>query len=1080
MSRKPDDNTVRGWWGALAAVARRPRGDRFRVEQLEDRSVPATFVVANAADAGAGSLRDAIAQANALPDADQITFDAAVFGTPQTITLASGTLTVAGPVQIVGPGASLLTITQGAGGQRLFTIDNGSPGVVDVGLSGATLTGGSSTGDGGAILSNENLTLADAVFTGNTAAGRGGAIYQTAGLLTIQRATLANNTAASGGAVQTAQGASLFLDASTVRANSATGFGGGVYTAGGGAIQNSTIHANQAGGDGGGVFNEAPLPGPTLTIRNSTVSSNRAGGNGGGVANENNGDLALVSTILGDNTAGFGADLFSNLAATARADFSLVENPNGFGVLPGGNNLLGVDPLLTPIADNGGPTLTQQLQIGSPALNVGSNPAGLAFDQRGPGFPRLVFSQVDMGAVEGCTPRITVSGADLVIDGCPDPDVILIAPGSAPGFVAVTTDGNFRGQFPVTGAIIVNADAGDDTITVDAAILLPTQLSGGEGNDVVTGGGGPSVLNGDAGADRLVGNAQADALSGGAGNDTLDGGAGGDVLNGNDGADVVVGGDGDDTLTGGTGDDTLTGGTGNDTLTGDAGNDGIDGGTGDDVLNGVGGADALTGGDGADVLDGGSENDRLDGGNGADVVRGGAGDDAVNGNDGADQLAGGDGADVLQGGSGNDSLAGDGGTDRLSGNDGDDVLDGGAGVDLVNGDAGDDDLAGGSGEDTLNGGLGIDRADGGSGDDVVNGNDGDDDLFGGTGQDRVFGGAGEDLVSGGDNNDRLEGGAGGDLLDGGDGADVLRGGDDADILDGDADAGSPLGTGPRLVSFGEGDDQLFGDAGNDELFGAGGDDQLTGGDGADDLRADESRTGRTFTGDDVLDGGGGNDLLVGGAGDDVYRFENNWRIDFMQELAGGGRDVLDFTRLTRRVTFQLGSDSLPANAVAIVNGTTDASQIQAALDGVFRAIGADLSRSKEFPASLARGALLFDTDQIESLLGGSGDDTVRFVEDGQAPQASFDGKGGVDSLDYTLSNLDSIAVNLAAGVATGLASVRNVEQVFATSPVTPAPPDDGGVVILAGEAKRRGPSISSTLEEKTSAALDKPLVESTV
>jgi hypothetical protein len=61
------------------------------------------------------------------------------------------------------------------------------------------------------------------------------------------------------------------------------------------------------------------------------------------------------------------------------------------------------DPRLGPLQDNGGPTLTHAPLPGSPLLSAGDNgsAAGLEFDQRGPGFPRILDGVVDIGAVEG-------------------------------------------------------------------------------------------------------------------------------------------------------------------------------------------------------------------------------------------------------------------------------------------------------------------------------------------------------------------------------------------------------------------------------------------------------------------------------------------------------------------------------------------------------------------------------------------------------------------------------------------------------------------------------------------------------
>jgi hypothetical protein len=83
------------------------------------------------------------------------------------------------------------------------------------------------------------------------------------------------------------------------------------------------------------------------------------------------------------------------------ATFSLIGNTARATLGPGSaNNLLNRDPLLGPLADNGGPTLTHALLPGSPAINAGSNLSNLTTDQRQAGFPRVFESAVDIGAFE--------------------------------------------------------------------------------------------------------------------------------------------------------------------------------------------------------------------------------------------------------------------------------------------------------------------------------------------------------------------------------------------------------------------------------------------------------------------------------------------------------------------------------------------------------------------------------------------------------------------------------------------------------------------------------------------------------
>ena len=63
-------------------------------------------------------------------------------------------------------------------------------------------------------------------------------------------------------------------------------------------------------------------------------------------------------------------------------------------------DLLDIDPLLGPLADNGGPTLTMALLPGSPAIDAGDNTDAPEWDQRGPGLPRIVDGTIDIGAFE--------------------------------------------------------------------------------------------------------------------------------------------------------------------------------------------------------------------------------------------------------------------------------------------------------------------------------------------------------------------------------------------------------------------------------------------------------------------------------------------------------------------------------------------------------------------------------------------------------------------------------------------------------------------------------------------------------
>jgi hypothetical protein len=172
----------------------------------------------------------------------------------------------------------------------------------------------------------------------------------------------------------------------------------------------STISGNTANLSGGGINLYANL---ATELDNSTVSNNSgASGRTGGVrfstaAGLANPTLKLVSSILANSAAGT-VDCGAIPAVNVDSTDSLGEAIAGNCTLVGSGNLSGVDPVLGPLAFNGGPTRTHALLAGSPAINAGTNPIPLGTDQRGAGFPRAVGAATDMGAYE-FSPGITPS-----------------------------------------------------------------------------------------------------------------------------------------------------------------------------------------------------------------------------------------------------------------------------------------------------------------------------------------------------------------------------------------------------------------------------------------------------------------------------------------------------------------------------------------------------------------------------------------------------------------------------------------------------------------------------------------------
>ncbi len=336
------------------------------------------------------SLREAIQIANSRPGKDTITFASTMNG--QTILLGGSEIAITEALTIDGPGANLITVDAGNGtddvfntgdGHRIFSINDGIAGTFfEVDISGLRLTGGDIAGSGGAILSNESLTLNDSILAGNAATGSGGAILSgNDAILNISRTTIADNrTGDDGGGIATFGTADIAN--STISGNIAIDNGGGVhsYYYDQTTIRSSTISGNTAH-RGGGVFNRSG----TVNISESTITLNHASFFGGGIARINsNGAMNVTSSIVAGNSAGS----FDNVG--------LGLNTDTFNVLSG-------DPLLGPLADNGGPTKTHALLFGSPAIDAGDPaivPSGSEFDQRGGPFRRVMGTKIDIGAVE--------------------------------------------------------------------------------------------------------------------------------------------------------------------------------------------------------------------------------------------------------------------------------------------------------------------------------------------------------------------------------------------------------------------------------------------------------------------------------------------------------------------------------------------------------------------------------------------------------------------------------------------------------------------------------------------------------
>jgi hypothetical protein len=268
-------------------------------------------------------------------------------------------------------------------------------------IRGCTIADNTALQQGGGLASSNNaMTVDRSVISGN-ASTDGGGIHQVDGTLRLTSSTVSGNRAQLGGGVQIdANSGPSIIRGCTIAFNSANK-GGGLYGVASLAvtIQNSTISGNTASQGGGlSLF----LTNSPWVIQICTIAFNRGDSEGGGI-HFNFAVATLESTIVANNSAPEGRDLFSTEALDFfTLNFSLVRSTTGASVILDQTSidLEGKDPLLAPLANNGGPTQTHALKKGSPCINRGSNPANLTTDQRGGLFKRKLGIQVDIGAYE--------------------------------------------------------------------------------------------------------------------------------------------------------------------------------------------------------------------------------------------------------------------------------------------------------------------------------------------------------------------------------------------------------------------------------------------------------------------------------------------------------------------------------------------------------------------------------------------------------------------------------------------------------------------------------------------------------
>jgi hypothetical protein len=343
----------------------------------------ATITVANANDSGAGSLRQAIAEAS---PGETIVLPASA----SHYAVTSAELVIAKSLTITGAGARSTVIDAMGSAHRVLEVTAGT-----VTISGVTITGAhEALEDAGGIEieGSSDVTLENVSVSGNTVKESDG--YDA-------------------GAIETSHDSTLTIEASTIASN--VGYNGGALWIGGTAvITDSTIVGNRGGsrtsnGDAGAIDNG----GGSITLLNDTIAGNECF-NGPGCGGAILGAATAKNTIIAENLAGSEHSeevVTSNCSGAITSTGPNLENGSECDFAAHGG-LSSTNPMLGPLANNGGETETEAPLAGSPAIDAGTNTGCPTTDQRGVARPQ--GATCDIGAYELAPPSALTSSASAV------------------------------------------------------------------------------------------------------------------------------------------------------------------------------------------------------------------------------------------------------------------------------------------------------------------------------------------------------------------------------------------------------------------------------------------------------------------------------------------------------------------------------------------------------------------------------------------------------------------------------------------------------------------------------------------
>ena len=425
---------------------------------------------------GQVSLREAIYYAATDSPNTTITFDAALDGA--TITLDGAGLWIDKGLTIDAAALASLTIDADGRSRGVAVV---APADDEVELIGLTVTHASVKGHGGGIYNAGTLKVTACSLSDNAAEYAGG-ISNCGGTLTVLDSTFSGNTAVySGGGIDNYGGTATVTNG-TFRGNSAT-YGGGICNYQGTlAIANVALWDNSAC-QGGALCNSDA----TLSITSSTITGNAANDGGGIAAYDTYSNMTLHNTIVAQNAAGAGPDIYQD-GGVLTGSYNLIGNGTTQMLVDGTDgNLVGtpgnpIDPLFVRNPSGGDPG-DLHLQPGSPAVDAGNDallPADL-FDLDGDGNTAEPIP-------------IDLAGGARVTDGNGD-GVPTVDMGAYESAAVVTLEGDLNGD-----GLVGSLDL--DIVRVNWNTNVPAG----------------DLLQGDPSGDGFVGSADLDIVRGNWGN----------------------------------------------------------------------------------------------------------------------------------------------------------------------------------------------------------------------------------------------------------------------------------------------------------------------------------------------------------------------------------------------------------------------------------------------------------------------------------------------------------------------------------------------------------------------------------